>query len=143
MKNVRRGSLIIWTTVGFFCSIAWLSDFITFQGERTVYTAECHAGTWQVSQCTGQLVAGPLFRFRALKAHHEVLFWTAGSSEPSGKFTDCAIQDGRNWSCKSNADFARTITREMVHGSPVPDTSGVARPYHQISKVRWLLLKLN
>jgi len=40
------------------CGVAWATDFITPQGERTVYTAECERGTWQGAHCTGTLVAG-------------------------------------------------------------------------------------
>jgi hypothetical protein len=120
---------------------AWITDGITLEGERTVYTAKCQDGSWQGSNCTGKLVAGDRYRFRALRAHSEVVFWTAkATTEPSGKFTDCVIKDGRNWQCKPNADFSRTITREMVHGCPVIDTTGQALPFHQISKWRWMLM---
>ena len=67
---------------------------------------------------------------------------TSGSTtERTGKFNDCEIQDGRNWRCKANAEFPRTITREMVRGCPVKDTTGQARSFRQVSKLRWFLLK--
>lgn len=120
-----------------------LSDFITPQGERTIYTAECKDGNWKAEECTGILIAGDRFRFRALKAHREVLFWTLGSSrEPSGKFTDCDIRNGRNWNCKADTDLRLTITHEMVRGRPVSDASGKARQFHQIPKWHWLLLRI-
>jgi hypothetical protein len=130
------------TTLGFIVLIAtgWISEFITFQGERTIYTADCANGNWLANQCSGMVIAGKRYRFRALKAHREVLFWVAGSNDPSAKFSDCVILNGRNWSCKPNADLKYTITREMAGGSPVPDTSGVARPFHQITKWEWLYL---
>jgi len=122
--------------------VAWASDRITLDGERTVYTAVCQGGNWQGTNCMGKLVNGDRFRFRALKAHREVLFWTSGSTtERAGKFNDCEIQDGRNWRCKANAEFPRTITREMVRGCPVKDTTGQARSFRQVSKWRWFLLK--
>jgi hypothetical protein len=122
--------------------MGWVTDGITPNGERTAYTAACQDGNWQGTNCTGTLVAGDRFRFRALKAHREVLFWTVGSTtEPTGRFSDCEIQDGRNWNCKPSADFPRTITREMVHGCPVKDSTGQARSFHQVSKGRWFLLK--
>ena len=121
----------------------WLTDGVTFEGQRTTYTANCQDGTWNGPACTGQLIAGERFRFRALKAHREVLFWTAGAAnEASGKFTNCEIQSGRNWVCEANSDLPRTITREMVHGIPVPDATGKARPFHRVSKLRWHLLYL-
>jgi hypothetical protein len=121
--------------------VAWGDDFITLQGERTVYTAGCQQGVWVGQRCTGKLVAADRFRFRALKARGEVLFWTVGVAEPSGRFTDCVILDGRNWTCKPTADASRTVTREMVHGRPVADASGVARPFHAVAKWRWWLLR--
>ena len=119
---------------------AWASDFVTMQGERTVYTAEC-AGGWQGDRCTGQVTAGKRYRYRALKPHGEVIFWTVGTSEPSGKFSDCKIQDGRNWVCQVCADASRSITLQMTNGKPVADASAVTLPYRAVSKWRWLLLQ--
>lgn len=138
----RGGIVVLATSILILGLIVWTTDFITPQGERTVYTAGCHRGIWQDDQCTGNLVAGERFRFRALKAHREVLFWRVGdSTKPSGKFMDCAVKDGRNWGCKAHPDLRYTITREMLHGEPVPDSSGLARSFHQIPKWRWLLLR--
>ena len=137
-----RGIVLLASSILVLGLLVWTSDSITLQGERTVYTAECHGGDWQGERCTGNLIAGQRFRFRALKAHREVLFWTVGSSKaPSGKFTDCTIQDGRNWRCKANSDLRQSITLEMSHGQPVPDSSGIAHSFHQIPKWRWLLLR--
>jgi hypothetical protein len=119
----------------------WASDKITLDGERTVYTVECHDGTWQGTHCSGELKATNRYRFRALKAHREVVFWTAGAGEPSGRFTDCDIQDGRNWTCQPMQDAQRTITLQLNKGKPVPDASGVVRPFHAIAKWRWYLLR--
>ncbi len=122
--------------------LAWITDGITLEGERTIYTPQCQGGEWQGSTCTGKLVAGDRYRFRALRAHNEVFFWTSGATGQSGKFTDCVIKDGRNWKCNPNAELSRTITREMVRGCPVADASGQALPFHQISKFRWMILNL-
>jgi hypothetical protein len=121
---------------------AWASDFVTVQGERTVYTAECVDGSWQGDRCSGKVTAGTRYRYRALKPHNEVIFWKVGSSEPSGKFDNCKIQDGRNWVCKVSADAARSITLQMVHGKAVA-TAGAAptKPFRAVSKWRWLLLQ--
>jgi hypothetical protein len=128
--------------LGLLAAVAWAADFVTLQGERTVYTAECVGGQWQGKQCAGRLVAGERFRFRALKAHKEVLFWTVGSSIPSGKFTDCDIVSGRNWRCKPMPTEAPTITYEMVAGGPVHNAAWKLRPFHAISKWNWYLLDL-
>ena len=119
----------------------WSSDMITLQGERTIYTADCRDGSWQGTRCNGRLVASARYRFRALKTHKEVVFWTAGASGRSGKYTECDIQDGRNWSCKPNADAAQTITLQMAHGLAVPNASGVVKGFHAIAKWRWWLLQ--
>ncbi len=120
---------------------AWASDFVTRQGERTVYTVECVGGDWQGHECTGEVATGPRYRYRALKADGEVVFWTVGTSEPSGKFDDCTIQDGRNWTCEVCPDAARSITLQMAQGLPVSTAQDVTRPFRAVSKWRWMLLK--
>jgi hypothetical protein len=130
------GVLAVVCLLGFF---TWASDFVTLQGERTIYTADCKDGAWQAAHCTGRLVAGERYRFRALRARGEVLFWTVGANEPSAKFSDCTIQSGRNWSCKPNADASKSITLQMLHGEAVHDDTGQARSFHEVPKWRWLL----
>jgi len=43
----------VWGFVIAICALlgfaAWASDFITMQGERTIYTVECRNGTWTPS----------------------------------------------------------------------------------------------
>ncbi|HET7863899.1 MAG TPA: hypothetical protein VFL86_05770 [Burkholderiaceae bacterium] len=128
-----------------FCAVAfsaWSTDSITLQGERTIYTAACQQGTWHGSECSGQLVASQRYRFRALKAHSEVLFWAIGARGPSGKYTECIIMDGRNWQCKPSADAAQTITHQMAHGLPVRDAQVHELPFHQVQKWKWQLLSM-
>ena len=122
--------------------LGWASDAITLQGERTVYTLTCIDGQWQDSHCGGHVAAGDRYRFRALKAHAEVVFWTAGSSAPSGKFSGCKIQDGRNWTCPASAEARQTVTLQMQHGVPVRDPSGRTTDFHAVAKWRWYLAGL-
>ena len=122
-------------------AMLWASDKITLQGERTIYTVECADGAWQGLHCTGHLVAADRFRFRALKAHREVVFWAVGASQPSGKFTDCDVRDGRHWTCRPNADASSTITLQMTEGVAVADATGRVRAFHAIEKWRWFFLK--
>lgn len=119
---------------------AWASDFVTMQGERTIYTVNCTNGVWDGDRCTGRVAVGTRYRYRALKPHNEVIFWTVGTAEPSGKFSECSIQDGRNWVCKVCSDAARSITLQMTQGVPV-GTDNVTRPFRAVSKWRWLLLQ--
>lgn len=119
----------------------WLTDFVTVQGESTVYTVECQGGSWHADTCTGRLVPGDRYRFRALRLRGEVLFWRVGVSEPSGRFTRCVIQDGRNWTCPPSADAGRTIALGVVRGHAMHDPSGRTLPFHAVQKWRWLLLE--
>ena len=65
----------------------WAVDYITLEGEWTIYTVQCQGGKWIEVRCTGELGAGNRYRFRALKNRNEVVFWIAGVNEPSGKLT--------------------------------------------------------
>ena len=138
MVRVWAFVAVVFAGLGF---AAWASDFVTMQGERTVYTVDCVGGAWQGERCSGRLVAGDRYRYRALKPHGEVIFWTVGTKEKSGKFESCEIQDGRNWVCRTCADAARSITMRMVQGAPVTDTPMTTRPFRAVSKWRWLLLQ--
>ena len=133
----------VWVSVTAICGLllfaAWASDFITMQGERTIYTVECRDGAWDGERCAGKLVAGQRYRYRALTPHKEVIFWTVGTDEPSGKFAECAIKDGRNWVCKPNGDAPRSITLQMAEGVPIAGES--TRPFRAVSKWRWMLLR--
>lgn len=137
-----RKLLILAAVLAVFYTLVWVTDTVTLQGERTIYTARCEQGSWAGDRCAGKLVAAERYRYRVLKAHSEVFFWIVGSLEPSGKFTDCVIQDGRNWQCKANADALRSITLEMSKGYPVADASASTRPYHAVSKLTWTLLSV-
>lgn len=138
MIRVWAFVIVIFAALGF---AGWCSDFITMQGERTVYTVECRNGTWQGDRCAGRLLAGHRYRYRALKPHSEVIFWTVGTNEPSGKFGECTVKDGRNWQCKPNGDAARSITLQMAEGAPVAGPADVTRPFRSVSKWRWMLLQ--
>jgi hypothetical protein len=138
MVRVWSFVLLLLAALGF---AAWASDFVTMQGERTIYTVDCEGGGWQGDRCSGRVAAGKRYRYRALKPHGEVIFWTVGTKEPSGKFSECTIQDGRNWTCKVCADAARSITLQMTHGLPVAAAPTVTRPFRAVSKWRWLLLQ--
>jgi hypothetical protein len=39
-------------------------------------------------------VVGPRYRFRFLRQRAEVIFWTVGSTEPSGKLIPSALTNG-------------------------------------------------
>lgn len=139
---VARMFTIFLLLLGLIGAFAWANDKITSQGERTVYTARCTQGDWQGNYCTGRLQPSERYRFRVLKAHREVLFWTIGDTGPSGRFTDCNVVDGHNWSCRPSADAGRTITHEMTHGHPVPDAGVPTLAFHEIPKWKWMMLQV-
>ncbi|MES2950681.1 MAG: hypothetical protein V4858_19280 [Pseudomonadota bacterium] len=118
----------------------WTTDKITFQGERTVYTVNCANGAWDGKRCTGEMTAGPRYRFRALKARGEVLFWVLGNNEPSAKLTGCSIQDGRNWTCPVTADAKQSITLGLASGDPLVNPAWPTRPLYSVSKMTWIFL---
>lgn len=139
MVRVWACVLAILAALGF---AAWASDFVTMQGERTIYTVECRDGAWAGDRCGGKLVVGQRYRYRALPPHQEVIFWTVGTSDPSGKFAECNITDGRNWICTPNVDAPRSITLQMADGAPIAGPPGsVTKPFRAVSKWRWMLLK--
>lgn len=139
--DVKRSWMVVLLILAMAGIAIWAADIVNLQGERTVYTARCDMGKWEGNQCSGKLVAGERFRFRALKAHREVFFWNVGvASDPTGKFTGCEVSNGRNWVCKPNANGPKSITLEMAHGKPVRDASGQTRPSYPVSKFTWTLL---
>jgi len=118
----------------------WASDKISYEGERTVYTVRCEQGAWEGGRCTGRLVAGDQYRFRASKSRQEVLYWIVGSSEPSGKYTGCKVADRGNWKCTEAVGQPPTIAHEMLNGRPRRDESGTMLPFHAVPKWQWWLL---
>jgi hypothetical protein len=120
----------------------WSTDKITLQGERTIYTVNCGNGTWDGNRCTGELVAGPRYRYRALKARGEVLFWVLGANEPSSKLTGCTILDGRNWTCAVSPDASKSVTLALKAGDPQTNAAWPTRILHGVSKMTWIFLDL-
>jgi hypothetical protein len=120
----------------------WATDFVTLQGEWTIYTADCVDGQWQGSTCSGHMTAGERYRFRVLKAHREVLFWTIGDDRnESGRFLNCVVQDGRTWTCPGAANAAQTITRRMTLGVPHDEKADGILSVHRVPKWKWEALK--
>ena len=138
----RRTTLFILLLLVGVALGAWVTDFVTMQGEWTIYTVTCQGGAWRDAVCSGTLVPSKRYRFRALHAHGEVLFWTVGEKVRSGKFIDCTVEDGRDWSCEPTEDAARTITHRMVLGRPVPDPRVPTIPFHRVQKWKWEALRL-
>jgi hypothetical protein len=120
---------------------AWATDFISMQGERTLYTAQCLKGQWVGDRCTGEMAAAERVRYKALKQRGEVLFWNVGAVDISGRLGPCQVRDGRNWVCEPNADARRSITLALSEGHPKANNAGITRPAHCISKWKWLSLK--
>ena len=134
------GGAAVIGAIGF--ALAWVTDSVTMQGERTIYTVDCQDGAWDAAgRCSGKLVPGDRYRFRALRSHSEVLFWRPGIAENSGRLTDCRIVDGRNWKCPPGPDAPRSITLEMARGEAVREAGAVTRAFHAVPKWRWLAIR--
>ena len=138
MSWALRTFVISLATIAAIAAYAWATDKVAWQGECTIYTVRCDQGEWQGSRCGGKLQPAERYRFRTLKPHREVLFWVVASAEPSGKLTDCSIEDRRHWTCKGG-EAARSITLRMVAGQPVAEPGAGA--VHAVEKWRWWLLR--
>jgi hypothetical protein len=123
--------------------LIWGSDRITMQGERTIYTVECAGGAWEGTHCPGKLVPGPRYAFRASRTRGEVLHWIRGSTEPSGRYSDCTIKDRDNWSCNAQVDGKPQLTYEMVNGRPTRGVGGLTTAFHDVPKWKWWALRMN
>jgi len=123
-----------------FGVLIWASDRVTMQGERTIYSVDCESGAWQGSHCTGRLVPGERYAFRASLRRHEVIYWRRASDAPSGKFSDCTVVDRDNWSCNVQANQQPTIAYEMRNGRPTR-VQGLVLPFRDVPKWKWWLLQ--
>ena len=132
--------LALAVTLALLSLTAWLHDFFSTTGARTVYTAECAGGSWRGHACTGHLIVGDRYRFKILKSHSEVLYWVAGSSEPSRKLAGCKIENAKEWVCPVPVDAHAIIATAMRHGDAVPQL-GKTKPFHAVPKWKWLLLE--
>jgi hypothetical protein len=140
----ERGMLLKWLGVLLMVIVVstalWASDKITYEGERTIHTVRCEQGAWEERRCTGRMVAGDRYRFRASKSRQEVIYWIVGSARPSGKFTSCKVRDRGNWKCDEATGQPPTITREMVNDRPTRDSGGTTVPFHAVPKWQWWIL---
>lgn len=139
--NWRLFSIVAAILVIGVAFVMWATDFVTMQGEWTIYTADCVDGQWQGATCSGHLKASERYRFRALKAHREVLFWTIYERGASGRFSDCDVQDGRTWTCPATSDASRTVTRRMTLGVPADETGQGVLQVHRVPKWKWEALQ--
>ena len=121
-------------------ALAWASDRITLQGERTIYTVRCEQGIWQGTRCTGQLVPAERYAFRASRSRHEVVYWIRESGTPSGKYTDCTVADRDNWSCNVGVDQTTSFAHEMLRGKPTRTGVGHVLPSRAVPKWKWWLM---
>jgi hypothetical protein len=138
----RTNGIVLGVAVlGAFALMIWASDRITLQGERTIYTVRCEPDVWQDTRCTGRLVPGDRYAFRASALRQEVIFWIRGSTEPSGKYSDCKVADRDNWTCSIQPGQKASIANEMKKGRPTRAYDGRVSPYHHVPKWKWWLVR--
>ena len=132
-----------WAVVllGTLATVIWAGDSVTWEGERTIYTVDCAEGAWEGTRCTGRLVAGPAYRFRASRVRQEVIYWVVGATERSGHHIDCDVKNRGNWSCNAAVGEKPTITYEMANDRATHGPAGLTIPFHATSKWKWWLLK--
>jgi hypothetical protein len=126
----------------FVGTLVWASDRITLQGERTIFTANCEHGEWVDGRCTGRLVPGDRYAFRASVGRQEVLYWIRGARSPYGKLSDCKVKDRDNWTCTVPTGSGSTMTQAMIGGQPTSGCADLPTPLHRIAKWRWWAMKL-
>lgn len=122
--------------------LVWASDRITLQGERTIFTVKCQRGDWVNGRCTGTLVPGERYAFRASVRRQEVLYWIRGAQSPYGKFSDCQVRDRDNWTCTVPVGADAKVTEGMIGGEPTTGCAGLPTPLHRIAKWRWWVMQL-
>jgi hypothetical protein len=137
---MRRAQVFLISLFAVLAIGIWASDRITLQGERTIHTVACEGGAWDGLRCTGHLVAADRYRFRSSHARNEVLYWIAGSKAPSGKFTDCRVQDRDNWTCNVESGQPPSIAHELSGGRPTSHLNGIDASFHAVSKGKWWAL---
>ena len=138
---MRKIVVRVLLAIAVLAGIIWVSDRVSMEGERTVYGVVCKDGEWRGETCTGRIAPGPQYRFRASRSRQEVIFWIAGSTEPSGKYTDCAVKDRGNWTCNRRMDQPSSIAYEMVDGKPARGGTGLTVPFHAVHKWKWWALR--
>jgi hypothetical protein len=120
--------------------VIWASDRITLQGERTIYTVTCKQGIWDGLACSGRLMAGDRYRFRASRSQNEVVYGIAGLDAPSGKHSDCQVANRDNWACNVRAGESPSIAREFSRGKPIRG-NGLTLPFYAVAKWKWWTLR--
>lgn len=118
----------------------WLADCITPQGSWTLYSAHCQSGEWQGDRCGGQLVAAPRYRMRIDRASSQVAVTDLKTRAPAGTLTQCDIQDGRNWACRSAAPGTAAVVERIRYGRPEPAPQ-LPEGDRAVAKWRWMLMR--
>src|SRR5512138_1166253 len=124
----------------FLAAVAWLTDFFSLQGERTVYTADCVGGAWVGDRCSGSVHPGDRYRFRAFKDRREVTVKRLSSREDERTMTNCNVVSGRDWSCSGDGQSMKSIVLTMAHGEAVAEPAQSSKSTRCVSKFRWLAL---
>ena len=141
LRTILLSSIVLVVLV-ISAAVAWMTDWITISGERTIYTVECAGGDWIGARCPGRIVAGERYKYRAFKSDREVWFWILGADEPFGRLENCDIKSGRQWTCQPSSDSLDSLTYSMWNGKAVYDESIPTISFHATSKLRWWLAKV-
>lgn len=111
--NSASDILFGWIAALIFLGSAWfLSDWVPFRSEVTVYRISCLEER-QDGLCPVSSTLSYTLTFRADAAQQSVVYWSDHGS-PS-KFHNCAIRDAMNWKCTSKQPLP-DIDHEMIDG---------------------------
>lgn len=138
MRFALATFVLVFSAIGV---VLWASDKVTWQGERTIYTASCQAGAWENLRCAGRMAPAERYRFRADRARGEVVYRIVGAEAPAGRFTGCQVIDRDNWSCRPQPGALPTIAHEMAKGRPAGTVPGVDLPFHSVAKWKWMAMR--
>lgn len=110
----------------------WLSDWVPFRSEYSVYEMSCA----QVSE-TGSCEArherpASVTHYKPVAESKTVVYW--GDNQPVMKLEDCAIVDAQNWACY------QTYGQIMNDGELLSKSDKAVYP-QQVSKLKWWWLK--
>jgi hypothetical protein len=138
----RRSPLVVIliVAVGVVAYLLWATDWITIEGQHTIYAVTCDRGIWDGLYCNGRLAAADRYRFQASRSRNEVLFWTVGSSAPSGRHGDCTVLNRDNWSCTYVPEERSSLVLALSKGKPVPGAPGNAE-FRAVAKWKWFALR--
>jgi hypothetical protein len=112
----------------------WLSDWVPFRNDVTVYQANCSVDLVDGACPRGNWMAGKKVSFKPIQETKTVVYWQDG--EAPNKYDNCAIVDVKNWSCSGHYASSDHMVDGAFGGLPIDGAFSKA-----VSKWEWWWLK--